>query len=177
MEYEKNYWDNRYKNGQDSGAGSYGEQLQHKLRLLSELKDINSISEFGCGDFNFGKHILEIFPNAIYTGMDVSEFIVEKNRELYPKYNFTSVGLLPKADLVLCVDVLFHVIYPDEVEEILKNLEQAWTKYLVITAYERDEDKFNHVRIRKFDYERFGQPIVREIVEEDGSLYIYVFKK
>ena len=42
----KDYWNNRYANGGNSGYGSYGEQLGKKLKWLSGL-NIRSISEVG----------------------------------------------------------------------------------------------------------------------------------
>lgn len=177
MESEK-YWDERYKEGGNSGYGSYGEQLEKKLKWLSGL-DIQTIAEVGCGDFNFGRMLLGKYPRASYTGYDVSPFIVEKNSILYPYASFTNEPLLPKADLVLCVDVLFHILDDKKAEEMLGGLEKIWTKYLAITAYERDQKEglSPHVAIRKFDPSRFGTPIIREIVEDDGQLYFYLFKR
>lgn len=171
------FWEERYKNGTTSGYGSYGVQLQKKLDWLQDL-DVKTISEVGCGDFNFGRHLMMMYPDAQYTGFDISQFIVDRNQGLYPYAKFTNKPQLPKADLVLCVDVLFHVMEDTEVENILKSLDKLWTKYLCVTAYERNEDlNSHHVRIRKFDPSRFGTPIVREIVEEDGSLYFYLWEK
>lgn len=178
MEYEKSYWDNRYARGGDSGYGSYGEQLEKKLNWLFPL-DFKTITEVGCGDMNFASNIMKVHPVERYTGYDVSRVIVERNQLLYPQYDFHVADEFEfvKSDLLMCVDVLFHVIDDNECEALLKKLERAWTKYLVITAYERDEEFTNHVRIRKFDYKRFGEPLVREIVEEDGTLYFYIFEK
>lgn len=177
MESEKSYWDNRYGCGGDSGYGSYGDQLQKKLDWICPL-DFESITEYGCGDFNFGKNIIERHP-ATYIGYDISGVVVSQNHIKFPSQVFLTIkedSILAPADLVMCVDVLFHVI-DEDVEAIFTKLEKAWTKYLIITAYERDETKSNHVRIRKFDPSRFGTPILREVVEEDGQLYFYIFKK
>lgn len=177
MKASKIYWDARYSSGGDSGYGSYDIQLIKKLNWLKDLP-VESISEFGCGDFNFGRNLMRLYPRASYAGLDISDVILNKNKERYPYQLFiSSENELPPADLVLCIDVLFHVLEEEEVEEILGKLEKIFTKYLAITAYERNEEKDNHVRIRKFDYSRFGTPIVREIVEEDGDLYFYLFKK
>ena len=171
-----NYWNNRYANGRNSGAGSYGEFLNRKLNWLKNL-DIKSIVDVGCGDFNFGKHLTEMYPNVSYLGLDSSDFIIHKNSLLYPEHKFQVVDDIPQADLVLCIDVLLHVLDEKEVEDLLNKLEKSWVKYLAITAYERNEEMGNHVRIRKFDYKRFGEPIIREICEEDGEHYFYLWKK
>lgn len=172
----KEYWNNRYKGGGNSGYGSYGEQLNKKLNWLKGLS-VNSITDIGCGDFNFGKNLMEIYPKADYFGFDISEVVVAKNKQLYPQFTFSSEGIVPQADLVLCIDVLFHLLDDAEYERMLVSLEKVWTKYLVVTAYERNEDLGNHVKIRNFDYKRFGEPILRKVVEEDGNLYFYIFEK
>lgn len=175
---EKDFWNKRYTSGETSGAGSYGEQLAKKLKWLTGLEGVKTISEVGCGDFNFGNQLTKLYTDAEYVGLDISEYIVYKNQYFNPEHKFMVLGeTYPPADLLLCVDVLFHVLDDNEVEEILRKLERAWTKYLVITAYERAEPMYNHVRIRKFDYQRFGTPIFRQVVEEDGQLYFYIFKR
>lgn len=174
----KLYWNNRYANGLTSGYGSYGEALERKLNWLSGL-DIESIAEVGCGDFNFGSNLLKLYPNATYTGYDISEFIIQKNKKEYPQYTFTNEFVLPKCDLTLCVDVLYHILDDEECEKMLEELKKGWKKYLAITAYEKAEDLDTHVRLRKFDYKQFGEPIIREICEDTPSnpMYFYLFRK
>jgi len=174
---EEQYWNERYKSQGDSGYGSYNDQLQKKLEWLKGL-DIASITEIGCGDFNFGRNLLLMYPNARYMGQDQSEFIIKKNSELYPYAQFTTGKTLPTADLVLCIDVLFHIHDEKKVEAILDALKPLSHKYIAVTAYERDQKEglAPHVCIRKFDYTRFGKPIIREVVEEDGQLYFYLFE-
>lgn len=172
----KQYWNNRYAAGGNSGYGSYDEQLDKKLKWLSGL-DIKYISEIGCGDFNFSNRLTKLYPGVGYIGQDISNVVVERNNSLFP-YSFTSdISELPGADLVMCIDVLFHVLDDDEYESLLKSIERKWTKYLAITAYEEVQSAGSHLKVRKFDYKRFGEPIIREIVEEDGQLYFYLFKK
>lgn len=174
---ETEYWEYRYSSGGNSGYGSYGEQLEKKLKWLSGL-EINSIAEVGCGDFNFGSSLMEMYPHATYAGVDVSQDIVNKNKEKWPQYSFDTTQEVPEADLLLCVDVVFHVLDDKRLEDLLDRLEKAKCKYFAITAYEEDlPEPGSHVRLRKFDYKRFGEPIIREIVEEDGSLYFYLYDR
>lgn len=172
------YWNNRYYNGRSSGYGSYGKQLKKKLKYLSGL-DIESISEIGCGDFNFGKNLLKLYPEAYYVGQDISELIIAKNQKEYPKYQFTTnLGELIKADLTLCIDVLFHITDDAEYYFLLENLKNNWKKYLAITANEEENPRTSaHVKIRRFDPSYFGKPIIKEIVEKEGNLYFYLFEK
>jgi len=173
----KDYWNSRYIKG-NSGYGSYGEQLEKKLHWLSGL-DIKSISEIGCGDFNFGKNLLKQHPKASYVGYDISEVIIERNKILYPQHKFTNKFDLSlfNADLVLCVDVLFHVLDDNEYDILLLNLFHNYNKYLAITAYENEQRASPHLKIRKFDYKKWGKPLMREVIEEDGQLYFYLYAR
>src|SRR4051812_32210706 len=106
----KNYWNSRYAGGGNSGYGSYDEQLGKKLKWLDGLRGIKTISEIGCGDFNFGSNLLKLYPNASYVGYDISDVVIQKNKLKYPDVNFTTIPReVPPADLVLCIDVFFHV--------------------------------------------------------------------
>jgi hypothetical protein len=177
MESAKFYWDERYASGGNSGYGSYGEQLEKKIKWLSGL-NIKSISEIGCGDFNFGSRLLGQYPGINYVGMDISSVIIAQNKEKYPQGTFTTnMGEVPSADLLLCIDVLFHVLDDEEYELVLKTLENLQIKYLAVTSYETESETHPHIKTRQFDYKRFGEPIIREIVEERGQLYFYLFEK
>ena len=174
---EINYWNSRYATGGNSGDGSYGKQLEKKLAWLGGL-DIKSITEIGCGDFNFGSNLLKLYPTATYVGSDISSVIVEKNKKDYPQHSFRmATEPMPISDLLLCIDVLFHVTDDEDYEFLLQGLERGWSKYLAVTAYEREQETAGHLKVRKFDYKRFGVPLIREIVEEDGEMYFYLFKR
>jgi len=175
MEYIE-YWNQRYSSGGNSGHGSYDEQLTKKLKWLSGLP-IKSIVEVGCGDFNFGSNLLKLYPKVDYQGTDISDVVIKHNKIKFPEINFGMVGHCKPADLVMCIDVLFHTLKDEDYENTLDRIENLWTDYLAVTSYEYDKDLGNHVNIRKFPVERFGVPIIREVVEEDGQLYFYLFKK
>lgn len=181
MTVSKDYWSARYLSGQGSGYGSSGEQSDKKLKWLSTLTDVHSVTDVGCGDFSFGKWVMELFPDAKYIGLDIAEVVIRRNTAMYERYGYQFKFMqtpIPPADLVLCIDVFLHILNDDEFERMQVELEKAWTKYLVITAYERDEEyRGHHVRIKKFDYKRFGEPILREVVEEDGKMMFYIWKK
>jgi hypothetical protein len=181
LEFETSYWDQRYKNGGDSGAGSQPVIAAKKAALLSRLPWISSVVEIGCGDFQFGRRVMEQFHAARYWGYDVSREIVERNQKLYglPRvqfFPFTGSHLLP-CDLLLCVDVLFHIIEDGDYYEMLHTLKEAKWRHLAVTAYEYDGPSSSHLRIRRFDPRWFGEPIVKEVIEEDGSLMFYVFER
>lgn len=162
----KDHWNNRYAGGGNSGYGSYGEQADLKLKIIKEhVRNIESVVDIGCGDFAFSKRLLELFPKAQYLGLDISEVIVKKNKELYPSYHFNTLegGFILPRDLVLCIDVLFHI--PTEEDQLLSSIDASWNKYLVLTA----DDRVN-------DVSRFGKPLVKELIE-GKDVFLYIFKK
>src|SRR5262245_59616786 len=105
METETEYWNWRYDPKQsNSGGGSYGKELELKLKWLAPLQGIRSIAEVGCGDFNFGMRVMGLYGGPIYIGTDISDVIIEKNKNSFPFASFELGDHVPKADLLLCVD-------------------------------------------------------------------------
>ncbi len=176
--WNREYWDDRYRNGGKSGDGSYGKAMMQKVDWLAALPGVWTISEIGCGDFNFGRHLTERLPFARYHGNDVSSEVIERNRKLYglPRVQFAQESV-PPADLLLCVDVLFHIENDVEYEFLLDTLKQKWTRYLAVSAYEYDGLRRYQVHIRRFEPAYFGIPILREVIEDDGQLFFYIFKR
>jgi cyclopropane fatty-acyl-phospholipid synthase-like methyltransferase len=78
----KRYWDNRYSQGDNSGAGSYGRLAEFKAEILNKFvaeNNIRSVIEFGCGDGN--QLMLANYP--YYIGVDVSPKAIEICRKLF----------------------------------------------------------------------------------------------
>jgi len=74
-----NYWENRYKQNGNSGAGSYGILATFKSTVINNFikeHDIKSIIDYGVGDGNQLK--LFDFKHIQYTGLDVSKTIIDK---------------------------------------------------------------------------------------------------
>lgn len=179
--YETEYWEGRYKKGLSSGNGSCVASVKKKVELLAGLDKIDSIVEIGAGDFNFGRHLMDRFNTARYFGYDISETIVKRNNHLYGlsrvQFFKSTAPYFPMADLLLCVDVLFHIIDDDDYVEMLQILKDADCRFMAVTAYEYDAPSSEHVRIRKFDPLQFGEPILREVIEEDGEMMFYIYRR
>ena len=79
FENSGNYWESRYQQGRDSGAGSYNNLAEFKAEFLDAFfKDnaIEKVIEYGCGDGNQ----LALMHPANYLGFDVSQTIVDACR-------------------------------------------------------------------------------------------------
>lgn len=161
-EGSEKYWEDRYKSGGNSGAGSYNRLAKFKAEIINQFvseNKINSVIEWGCGD---GNQLLLSNYNE-YIGYDVSKEAIDI---CYRKYegdktkkfiwcgekNFVNEF---KADLTLSLDVIYHLV-EDEVYRIyMDRLFYSSLKYVCIYSCDFDNNFANHVRCRNFtDYIR-----------------------
>ncbi len=98
-----------------SGTGSTFESARLYISFVNNFiktHDVKSILEIGCGDGVLLEY-LNIPQETSYTGYDVVESILEKNRKKFPNYTFANKNILtenlPEVDLILCKDVLQHL--------------------------------------------------------------------
>ncbi len=153
----KTYWEDRYKANQSSGAGSYGRLAEFKAEFLNQFvieNAIDEVTELGCGDGN--QLSLATYKN--YIGIDVSQKAIQICRERFNNDNTKSFFLIEpgldysalKAELVLSLDVLYHLIEDDVFEDYIKKLFELSTKYVIIYSSNFNKEIDVHVKSRKF---------------------------
>jgi len=152
----KDYWENRYKQGDNSGVGSYGIFADFKASIINDFvksHNVETVIEFGHGDGNQ----LNLANYKKYIGFDVSKTAVEMCRTIFKEDKTKSFYLLEDydnqiADLALSLDVIFHLIEDDIFEEYMERLFNASKRYVIIYSSNSDElnDKAKHVKHRKF---------------------------
>lgn len=153
---EADYWDERYRRGGSSGPGSYGRLAEYKAETLNRFVNENCIAtviEFGCGDGN--QLAMANYPS--YEGYDVSEVAVDTCRSRFQGSSTKTFGLLEnypgtKADLVLSLDVVFHLVNDETYEAYMRRLFNASEKFVVIYSsnYNLGYVSGSHIRHRKF---------------------------
>lgn len=145
----KEYWENRYKSGGNSGAGSQGIIAQYKASIINDFvkkNNIQTVCELGCGDWLFS-----LFDVPEYTGYDVSEFVVERNKKQYKHKFTTSINELTSYDLIISMDVILHLIEEDVYQQYMKDLFRLSNKYVIIYSTNWDEILGGvHNKFRKF---------------------------
>lgn len=111
-----------------SGPGSDPErttEFRSFLELFIELKRIQSVVDFGCGDWSYAK--LVNWKGARYVGIDVVASVIDRNRRLYGSDSVSFMlresadAPLPSADLFIVKEVLQHLPSTD----IFKILSEA----------------------------------------------------
>lgn len=152
------YWEKRYAEGGNSGAGSYNRLATFKAEIINEFvreNNVNLVLEWGCGDGNQ----LRLAEYPRYVGFDVSRKAVEICKSLFREdstkefiycggedFKNNYVG-----DLVLSLDVIYHLIEDEVYEKYMKRLFDSSKEYVCIYSSNYDEGtKAEHVKHREF---------------------------
>ncbi len=122
-----------------SGSGSQldaTKQLRDQLpALLAEL-GARTLLDVGCGDFTWMQHV---DLGAEYIGIDVVQSVISANEVAFGSttrhfYCLDAVDdALPKADVVLCREILFHLSFAD-IKDLLNNVKRSGARYLIATS-------------------------------------------
>jgi SAM-dependent methyltransferase len=157
----QDYWESRYRLGMNSGSGSLGELARFKARVINDFvreQRIDSVIELGCGD---GLQLaLAEYPH--YVGVDVSRTAIELCRKRYAGDSTKTflwrddtgrenIFVLPKGDLALSLDVIYHLLEDDVYRRYLEDLFGAAKRHVIIYSSNRDDrSSAAHVRHRAF---------------------------
>jgi hypothetical protein len=160
-----------------SGYGSTFETARLYIKYINKfIKDNNvkSIIEIGCGDGVLLKY-LNVPQGVSYTGYDVVESILKKNRKKFPNYTFANLNILeedfPNVDLILCKDVLQHL--PNQmVIEMFEKIKTHCQWSLITNDYSSLDNQYNFDILigacRNLDFEK--PPF------EFSGKYVYEYK-
>lgn len=150
----KDYWEQRYSVGGNSGSGSYGLLAEYKAQYISNLIEseaIHSVIEFGCGDGNQ----LNLISYKSYRGLDVSNSAISICREKYlnkSNYSFDLVKNFAgeQYDLSLSLDVIYHLVEDTTFENHMRDLFRSSAKFVLIYSSDFNSSGEGHVLHRNF---------------------------
>lgn len=150
----EDYWVSRYREGGNSGAGSYNRLAEFKAEVLNDFvasHGIRDVIEFGCGDGN--QLALARYPS--YLGLDVSPDAIDGCARRFagdPGKSFMLVRDYAgqTAQLALSLDVIYHLTEDEVFDAYMRTLFGAAQEYVVIYSSDRDEPQTAHVRHRQF---------------------------
>lgn len=182
------YWEARYAQGGNSGDGSYNELAAFKARVINHFiarNKIETVLEFGCGDGNQ----LSLFNIKQYVGYDVSRTVLARCRLKFVADTSKQFFLMKHydgrtAELVLSLDVIYHLVEDDVYHDYMTTLFNAGQKFVVIYAPDNDNFTAPHCRARKFtpwvqahcpDWE-LAEHIVNEMPTQSWSDF-YIYRK
>ena len=151
------YWDRRYRDGRTSGAGSEGAEGAYKAAYVSKFMadhKVATVVDWGCGDGQV-LELVKLPKGTSYTGVDVSQIIVDRMRKKFPQHRFFG----PTDDhawedayrMSMSMDVLFHLPDDRDYFEYLDHLFNSATRHVVIYATDTPDGRTaRHVFRRKF---------------------------
>lgn len=158
----RQYWERRYENGGDSGAGSYGRLAEFKADVLEEFideHDVDDVIEFGCGDGNqlsvtdYPSYIgLDVSPTAIQMCKDKFDGDESKSFFLYDSESFVDNHGVFRADLGISLDVIYHLTEDEIYRKYMQHLFSSSDRFVIIYSTNTSENDATpaHVKNRKF---------------------------
>ena len=193
--YKSNYWsDSESRSGKGSNFQST-ENIRLHLPIILNKHNIKSIFDAPCGDLNWMMHILKKI-DIMYHGSDIVSDIISYNKEKYENENirFSKLDItkdkLPRSDLMICRDLLFHLSYKD-IFLFFENFLSSEINYLLINSHSNNSNIFENKDIITGDFrllDIFSEPLNfkkefiykfddRDIDEIKNFKMMYLFKK
>ncbi|MBN7762760.1 hypothetical protein JYP52_16590 [Nitratireductor aquibiodomus] len=150
------YWEKRYRDGGNSGAGSYGRLAEFKAEVINSFIDrhqIQTVLDLGCGDGNQ----LSLLEIPSYIGADISEDALERCRRRYggdASKAFHHIEFVKplRADLTLSLDVIYHLVTDGIYESYMTQLFGSAKRFVMVYSTNHDErgPEGWHLRHRRF---------------------------
>jgi SAM-dependent methyltransferase len=155
-------WEAHYAKGGESGdPEEYKLAREWKYFLLDKYytKNIDSILDVGCGDLQFWGDNLPYN----YTGIDISQTIIDRHKRNHPDQTFICSDATKyvdvHADVVICFDMLWHIIDDVDYINILKNIKQYSNNYIYIYTWNNNPFESDiKSRILLFLFYMIGRP-------------------
>jgi len=191
-------WNKRYLNGNLYNKGTL---LDYTTRYMWDI--INNFAkddirkeciDVGCGDLSFWRYKLFFYrPCEKYIGIDISDFIMKKNWKRFRKHKNRRF-ILASSDVflselsskvVLCSDLLFHIMDDDTYIQTIVNLCRYSKKWIIITnwykepiPYNKTFQKYRDFKKYQYIFEEYGFVLIRSFkVPSNDTGKIYVYKK
>ncbi len=126
--YENGVWGKDAQGNGTSGGGSSVKNAKNYMIFLQDFlkkNHIKSVVDVGCGDWRFSQYL--DWSDIIYIGYDVVKSVIDENNKKFSNKNCqfifgdaTQIDL-PRADLLICKDVLQH-LSNENIFQFLKQL-------------------------------------------------------
>ena len=153
----KNYWEERYAKGGDSGYGSYSKFAEFKAEYINKFIEDNNLTtvlEFGCGDGN--QLTMAKYPH--YIGLDVSSTIIDLCNEKFGEdsdkefkiYDSFTYDKSIKCDVSMSLDVIYHLVEEEVYNKYMEHLFSGSDKFVIIYSSNEYTKQTFHEKHRKF---------------------------
>ena len=140
---ESTYWSRRYRDGGNSGKGSYGEEAAFKSDTIASIAakfEVQSVVDFGIGDGSMVSNIQrKLKPNTQYLGFDISPVAVNAIKRtnhdgVFEVGDVASGSIEAHADMALCIDVFFHLMSAERQTKAMETICNSFGKVAIVSA-------------------------------------------
>lgn len=139
-----------------SNKDEWQKEVYAYARKLFDEKDFQTVLDVGCGS---AFKLIKNFNDVSFIGVDVEETI-QKLKIKYPQYIWsTTLENINNIDLVICSDVIEHIVDPDD---FIANIKKINSKLMIFSTPERDLLKSGHsgppknlCHIREWNFKEF----------------------
>ena len=123
------------------------------VSLLPTLPPKAQVLDLGCGN---GVLLTALPKNTDYTGLDISQTLIDEARRLHPKHKFIFANVLDpqtwpglgKYDFIAALAVFHHLPTPDDHTKLLRNIKQHLkpSRSVLVSVWRLDQPKFDKYR-------------------------------
>ncbi|HKO45538.1 MAG TPA: class I SAM-dependent methyltransferase [Pyrinomonadaceae bacterium] len=179
--FSKIYRDNLW--GDPESVSGRGSTLARTEKIRSALPELlrsigaQSLLDAACGDFNWMR--LVDLGDIRYTGVDVVNELINRNRQLYggPGRDFIVADVTrdppAQSDAILCRDCFIHLSFRD-IRRTLSNFKESGSQFLLATTHvkvSKNRDVYSggwrNINLQSAPF-NFPQPL--ELLIEDAEL-------
>jgi hypothetical protein len=135
--HETNYWASGESRSGEGSTLDATQDVRAALEAFIVEHGVTSILDVPCGDFNWMRHVAMNIP---YTGGDIVEAMILRNREMYGRKDrtFEVIDLtrttLARCGLVFTRDCLNHLSIPD-IRLAIGNIRASGAEFLAVTQF------------------------------------------
>ena len=191
--FDNNFWRN---DESISGCGStleYTKNLRDKLPILFAENNIKKILDAPCGDFNWMRLVVDE-TGVDYIGGDIVAPLIEQNQKTFGRDGVKFIHCditkdsLPKTDLMIVRDCLFHLSYQD-IQSFLQAFIRSEIPLLLTSSHLNKDAQFINEDIRSGNYRaidlfsypfEFSKNAISQIADDPAEVcnrYMYLFTR
>lgn len=133
----------------DKKRVKFYQELVNSLVKNQVFNNCTNLIDFGCGTGHLLLEINKIYPDISLTGTDFSFHAVEVAKIILPNSIFEtsdiyqiSNNLKNKFDVVICSEVLEHLLYPEKAINNLQTLLKDNKGYIILSVPDGRKDKY-----------------------------------
>lgn len=154
--YESNYWGSKESVSGTGSEMSQTKNIREHLPIIFDELQCETVFDGPCGDFGWMRHVIAS-ERIKYIGGDIVGELIQSNTKRFgdEATQFIEIDIcnaeLPRADLMICRDCLFHLSYYD-IKNFLINFSQSNIPYLLVTTHIQIGARFRNRDIKSGDF-------------------------